>query len=1476
MKRVCAIAFGLIVAVLAPVVDARDSSDQPNGSDRSALRLEAIRTEGPPDLDSPLTPGPCSPKVVNLRDGSFSVVWGASNATVGYLVWGTAPGSLVNTACDVRDVTPPCDLVASTHFVEVSGLSPSSTYYVQIMTGGSPDGDVVQVRTGPVIPPPVPDTIYGQVFRPDGETFAVGTYVCATVRDADGAGSPDQGTTECGIIREGEDGYWSTSLGSARTLDLARSFAYSDVDDEVVEAACGGADGCYEQNVFTDSDAPSPTMVLADFCDHCVYCRDEDGDTYGDPVQTVTGACGAPPTGYVTNCGDCNDRSVDVRPGAPEICDGINNDCSDPAWPALPGAEADADQDGFSVCEGDCVDSNPLIRPGFPDRCNGVNDDCYDITPDGSGETWFDQPCDGTDADLCLEGRWTCTEAQRQCSDATGNSIEICNNGLDDDCDGIPDAQDPDCLVPPCPDADEDGYAVCAATCAATQPCGDCNDGNPAIHPGVADLCNGVDEDCDNAIDDGYVPTPTTCGLGVCAATGQMICENGATRNTCVAGPSTGPDTNCNGVDENCDGAADNAYVPTPTTCGLGVCASTGQMVCQSGATRNTCIAGPATGPDTDCNGVDEDCDGVADDGFVSTPTTCGVGACASTGSISCVSGQVRDSCRPGDPGSADLCNGADDNCNGLIDEDFVPQATICGVGACSSTGSTGCVGGQVQDSCRPGAPASDDATCNGVDDDCNGQVDEDYASQATSCGVGACASTGSTSCVSGQVQDSCRPGAPGSSDATCNGVDDDCNGQVDEDYASQATSCGVGACASTGSTSCVSGQVQDSCRPGAPGSSDVTCNGVDDDCNGQVDEDYASQATSCGVGACASTGSTSCVSGQVQDSCRPGAPGSSDATCNGVDDDCNGQVDEDYASQATSCGVGACASTGSTSCVSGQVQDSCRPGAPGSSDATCNGVDDDCNGQVDEDYASQATSCGVGACASTGSTSCVSGQVQDSCRPGAPGSSDATCNGVDDDCNGQVDEDYASQATSCGVGACASTGSTSCVSGQVQDSCRPGDPGATDLCNGVDDNCNGQIDEDFVPQATSCGVGACASTGSTSCVSGQVQDSCRPGTAASSDASCNGVDDDCNGAVDEDYVSRSTICGLGACASTGSTSCVSGQEQDSCRPGAPAPSDGSCNGVDDDCNGTVDEDYASQATSCGVGACASTGSTSCVTGQVRDSCIAGTPAPIDTCGNGVDDDCDGSIDEGCTQPCPDADQDGYAVCATACALPPGKTCGDCDDTSGAVRPGATETCNGVDDDCDGTVDEESNPPSLVVPSNIVVECAGPSGSVVSVGNASATDDCCGTNVTVTNDAPSVFPLGTTMVHWTARDCHGNTTTAVQRVTVADTTPPRIEVSLNPQVLSPADGSLRRVVADVRTVDVCSGQVNVVLRSITSNSANQGIAEADYGTADFAFLLRAQYPWETQNRLYRVTYAATDASGNTSALTSDVQAPRRR
>jgi hypothetical protein len=215
----------------------------------------------------------------------------------------------------------------------------------------------------------------------------------------------------------------------------------------------------------------------------------------------------------------------------------------------------------------------------------------------------------------------------------------------------------------------------------------------------------------------------------------------------------------------------------------------------------------------------------------------------------------------------------------------------------------------------------------------------------------------------------------------------------------------------------------------------DTICDGVDDDCDGVADDDYASQSTSCGTGACARTGSTSCVNGSVQDSCTSGPPAAVDTICDGVDEDCSGTADEDYVSQSTSCGVGACAAAGSTACVSGNVVDGCTPGSPAASDATCDGIDENCSGVADEGYQAGTTSCVVGGCQATGTRACVGGVVVDDCTTNPQCVAELVCNdGVDNDNDGVTD---------CFDGDCAGTG------------CSP-----IEICNNtIDDDLDGAQD---------------------------------------------------------------------------------------------------------------------------------------------------------------------------------------------------------------------------------------------------------------------------------------------------------------------------------------------------------------------------------------------------------------------------------
>jgi hypothetical protein len=176
------------------------------------------------------------------------------------------------------------------------------------------------------------------------------------------------------------------------------------------------------------------------------------------------------------------------------------------------------------------------------------------------------------------------------------------------------------------------------------------------------------------------------------------------------------------------------------------------------------------------------------------------------------------------------------------------------------------------------------------------------------------------------------------------------------------------------------------------------------------VDEDYAPMATSCGVGECAANGQTTCVDGSEGDTCTPGTPTAE--VCDGLDNDCDGPVDEDFNLGMTcTVGIGECENQGAYVCTADGSGTECDaiPGTPAADDSTCDGLDNDCDGGIDEDFAPQATTCGVGACAATGTTTCVDGSTGDTCTPGTPGDEgppeDPTCSdGVDNDCDGLTD----------------------------------------------------------------------------------------------------------------------------------------------------------------------------------------------------------------------------------------------------------------------------------------------------------------------------------------------------------------------------------------------------------------------------------------------------------------------------------------
>ena len=511
----------------------------------------------------------------------------------------------------------------------------------------------------------------------------------------------------------------------------------------------------------------------------------------------------------------------------------------------------------------------------------------------------------------------------------------------------------------------------------------------------------------------------------------------------CTPEPGSSDADLCDGVDSDCDGEADEDFASEETSCGQGICASNGSTACERGVVRDSCQAEPSDSIDDSCDGIDQDCDGTSDEGFVSRLVTCGSGACSAEGAVLCREGVEQTQCSPEPPTGTDTnCDNIDDDCDGSTDEGFVGQAISCGVGACLFEGTTRCIGGVADDTCTPLEPAVDDANCDGVDDDCDGQVDEDYEQEVITCGLGACLNSGVRACVDGVELDQCEARSPLGEDHECDNVDADCDGRFDEAFVSVDMPCsGTGSleCNVTAPLLCSNGQATFDCEGALAEMRDETCDGQDDDCDGRLDENYLSVEVTCGVGECTANSMSSCVGGEVTDRCVTRAPTGDDSDCDGRDDDCDGSTDESFVESTISCGLGVCASQGTARCVNGQYLTDCEPGSPVNPDeSACDSLDDDCDGRVDEGYTSTRNECGFGVCAAVGSSSCREGVESLNCEPLPPTGEDADCDGIDQDCDDRADEGYQSQIDTCGTGVCSNTADSSCEDGVVQNNCEP------------------------------------------------------------------------------------------------------------------------------------------------------------------------------------------------------------------------------------------------------------------------------------------------------------------------------------------------------------------------------------------------------------------------------------------------------
>ena len=314
----------------------------------------------------------------------------------------------------------------------------------------------------------------------------------------------------------------------------------------------------------------------------------------------------------------------------------------------------DGDGDGFSEWDGDCAPADPATWPGAPEVCDGKDNDCdgdRDEAP--AGPLWYFDG-DGDGAGVSTEVLAACVQPEGfvaedgDCNDTDPavfpGQAESCND-RDDDCDGTID-EDAPATRSWYPDGDGDGYgnpatplAICADPGGAYVLDGtDCDDANPAVHPGADEWCNGEDDDCDGTVDEAPTVDPLTWtldddgdGFGR-ADTAVEQCLSPGARYVLAGGDCDdaeplvypGAPEYCNERDDDCDGTADE-----PPTVGDGSWY------------------------------VDADSDGYGDD--TSTET-----ACEPSAGMVDVGGDCDDRDADVNPGEVEVCNdGADNDCDG-------------------------------------------------------------------------------------------------------------------------------------------------------------------------------------------------------------------------------------------------------------------------------------------------------------------------------------------------------------------------------------------------------------------------------------------------------------------------------------------------------------------------------------------------------------------------------------------------------------------------------------------------------------------------------------------------------------------------------------------------------------------------------------------------------------------------------------------
>ncbi len=787
-----------------------------------------------------------------------------------------------------------------------------------------------------------------------------------------------------------------------------------------------------------------------------------------------------------------------------------------------------------------------------------------------------------------------------------------------------------------------------------------------------------VDNNCNGDVDEGFLTLGNSCdatGETLAIARGETFanvesdpdqCLNDMIR--CVEGAAscvkvtTAVET-CDGVDNDCNDGIDEdftfatsltpvTYIPINGACDsadAGTCAR-GKVVC----------AGPNT---VTCQETGIDPDTIA--------CSAGIGECKVDGHLTCAS--VCDAEALSATGRLERCgDDLDSNCNGVNDDGFEVIGEPCDADDSNATilvDTDRCLNDVVvcneddntTTACEPRNYFVE--TCNGRDDNCDGSADEIFTYTqlpgGASLAIGkACDSLDEGSCSRGVVE--CN--GPNGDAAICNetGIDPD----------TIACSAGIGECKVDGHLTCDS--VCDVQALSATGRLERCGDDLDSNCNGVNDDGFELIGEPCDADDSNATilvDTDRCLNDAIvcneddntTTACEPRSYAVE--TCNGRDDNCDGSADEIFTytqlPSGASLAIGkACDGLDEGSCSRGLVE--------------CNGPNGDaaiCN-ETGFDPTSVTCSAGVGVCKVDGHLTCAS--VCDAVALSASGRVERCGNNTDDDCDGSNDDGFELIGEPCDADDTNATilvDSDECENDEIV--CNPDDNATTvceprnyfvETCNGRDDNCDGRADEGFTYLGIALGE-RCDGSDSDLCLGGIVV--CMDGIAgcddndASATEACNGIDDDCDSRTDEDWKPwHITENPDGNETSTGpylQDDCDGSNDADTCKEGKVECNlafNGiycheiglgrieTCDGVDNTCEGNTDEgfDIGLACLTDDLGVCKVPGFIECDAindpttpddDNTTSICVATTPvAPTaETC-NALDDDCDGVTDD--------------------------------------------------------------------------------------------------------------------------------------------------------------------------------------------------------------------------------------------------------